>query len=122
LPELWQFVQRGKLAGPVIEAHRVFRDTCGLSEIVGMGNCGGAITALLACVNDASCARLVLIDVPVTLRGDDVIPGRRIASKQHGAWVLAAYARRLTDWRAWLRFITLQATCARSEQRYVRVS
>ena len=109
LPDLWQLIQRGKLVAPVIEAHRVFRESCVLSEIVGMGNCGGAITALLACVDDATCDRLVLIDVPVTLRGDDVVPGRRIASKQHGAWVLAAYARRLADWRAWLRVVTLQS-------------
>jgi pimeloyl-ACP methyl ester carboxylesterase len=108
LPDLWQFIQRGGLVGPVIEAHRVFRDTCGLSEIVGMGNCGGAITALLACFNDASCARLVLIDVPVTLRGDDE-PGSWIVSRQHGAWVLSAYARRIADWRAWVRIITLKS-------------
>jgi uncharacterized protein len=109
LPELWQRIQRGALVEPVIEAHREFQDACELSEVVGMGNCGGAITALMAGATDAACRRLVLIDLPVTVRGDDPDPHRAIHGKSHGAWVLAAYFRRLADWRAWLRFITFRS-------------
>jgi hypothetical protein len=35
-----------------------------------------------------------------------------IRGKSHGAWVLAAYFRRLADWRAWLRFVTFRSDMA----------
>lgn len=109
LPELWQSIQRGALVAPVVDANREFRRECGLAEIVGIGNCGGAITALLAGVEDDACRRLVLIDLPVTLRDDDPDPRAAIQGRSHGAWVLASYFRRVSDWRAWLRLITLRS-------------
>jgi hypothetical protein len=45
----------------------------------------------------------------VTVRDDDPDPNRMIRGKRHGAWVLAAYFRRLADWRAWLRFVTFRS-------------
>ncbi|HZN56283.1 MAG TPA: hypothetical protein VFB67_13275 [Candidatus Polarisedimenticolaceae bacterium] len=109
LPELWQRIQRGALVESVVDAQRVFERECGLAELVGMGNCGGAITSLLASTAHPTCRRLILVDLPVTLRADDSNPHARIRGRAHGTWVLAAYARRAGDWRAWLRLITLRS-------------
>jgi uncharacterized protein len=112
LPELWESIQRGALVEPVVHAHRAFREACGLSEVVGAGNCGGAITAILACADDPACRRLVLMDVPVTVKGADVRPQDRIRDRRYGAWVLTSYLRRLSDWRAWLRLFTFRSDMA----------
>ena len=109
LPDLWQSIQRGALVDSVVEAQRAFERECDLAEVVGMGNCGGAITSLLASPAQPACRRLILVDIPVTVRGDDPRPHARIRDRKHGAWVLAAYLRRAGDWRAWLRLITLRS-------------
>jgi len=100
LVELWADVERGALVDGVVAAHTAFRKACGLSEIIGAGNCGGAITALLACAADPYCRRLVLVDLPVATKGEE--------TPDLGRWVLASYARRMSDWRAWLNLVTLR--------------
>lgn len=112
LPELWESIQRGALVAPVEAANRAFRETCGLTEVIGAGNCGGAVTALLACAGDPACRRLILMDAPVTVKGADVRPEDRIRDARYGRWVLTSYVRRLGDWRAWVRLFTFRSDLA----------
>jgi pimeloyl-ACP methyl ester carboxylesterase len=109
LQELWAEVEHGALVEGVQAAHKVFRKACGLSEIIAAGNCGGAITALLACAGDPICRRLILMDVPVATKGAGPRPAERIRGREHGSWVLASYFRRMSDWRAWLKLVTLRS-------------
>jgi pimeloyl-ACP methyl ester carboxylesterase len=106
---LWQRVQRGEFVDSVREVHRAFAREAELDEIVGMGNCGGAITALLEARSNPLVRRLVLIDIPVTLKDPNPRAAARILGKEHAGRVLASYARRMKDWRAWVRLLTFKS-------------
>ncbi|HEX6850866.1 MAG TPA: hypothetical protein VF139_05605 [Candidatus Polarisedimenticolaceae bacterium] len=108
LVDLWQTVQKGCFVDCVRTAAAEFRRTCRLDEVVGMGNCGGAISVLLEAGEDADVRRLVLIDVPVTLRDASEGGGPRITGKAHSRRILRAYLRRAKDWRAWLNLLSLR--------------
>ena len=103
LPELWQKVQRGAFVEATRLANHAFAAHCALDEIVGVGNCGGAITALLAAAGEPRVTRLVLLDVPVTIRDAEPGAGKKIRGGRQGSKVLAGYLRRARDWRAWSR-------------------
>ena len=109
LPELWQQVQRGAFVEATRLANDAFAAECRLTEIVGVGNCGGAITALLEARNDRRVRRLVLIDLPVTLRDTDLGNQKQIRGARHGGKVLRGYLRRMRDPQAWLRLLTLRS-------------
>lgn len=104
-----QDVQMGALVAAVRAANRAFASECALDEVVTSGNCGGAITALLEAERDESIARLILLDIPVTLRDIAVDAPRPIYDRRHSAHVLTRYARRMRDWRAWLRLVRLES-------------
>jgi pimeloyl-ACP methyl ester carboxylesterase len=109
LPELWQNVQRGAFVEATRLANEAFAAEYGLEEIVGIGNCGGAITALLEARTDPRVRRLVLIDLPVTLRDADLGKQKQIRGARHGGKVLRGYLRRMRDPQAWLRLFTLRS-------------
>lgn len=109
LPELWQKVQRGAFVEATRLANDAFAAECGLEEIVGIGNCGGAITALLEARTDPRVRRLILIDLPVTLRDTDLGKQKQIRGARHGTKVLRGYLRRMKDPQAWLRLFTLRS-------------
>lgn len=109
LPELWQNVQRGAFVEATRVANDAFAAECSLQEIVGMGNCGGAITALLEARTDPRVRRLILIDLPVTLRDTDLGKQKQIRGARHGGKVLRGYLRRMRDPQAWLRLFTLRS-------------
>lgn len=109
LPELWQKVQRGAFVEATRLANDAFAAECGLEEIVGIGNCGGAITGLLEARTDRRVRRLVLIDLPVTLRDTDLGNQKQIRGARHGSKVLRGYLRRMRDPQAWLRLLTLRS-------------
>ena len=109
LPELWQKVQRGAFVEATRLANDAFAAECRLDEIVGIGNCGGAITALLEARTDRRIRRLILIDLPVTLRDTDLGNQKQIRGARHGGKVLRGYLRRMRDPSAWLRLLTLRS-------------
>jgi pimeloyl-ACP methyl ester carboxylesterase len=109
LPDLWQTVQLGAFVEATRLANDAFARACGLAEIVGIGNCGGAITALLEARVDPRVRRLILLDLPVTVREADLRRQKTIRGARHGRKVLGNYARRLRDPRAWLRLVTLRS-------------
>jgi pimeloyl-ACP methyl ester carboxylesterase len=109
LLELWQKVQKGAFVDAAEAAYRTLVEDLGVEEVIGLGNCGGAITALLAAERCPRMRRLVLLDVPVTLRSADPNEQDRIEGRGHGARVLRDYARRAKDWRAWLRLLSFRS-------------
>lgn len=108
LVDLWQKIQRGFFVSAVSAVAAEFQRACELDEVVLMGNCGGAITALLQAGEASSIRRLVLIDIPVTLRASDEGTRGRIVGKGHSKRILLAYLRRAKDWRAWTNLIRMK--------------
>ncbi len=52
-------------------SNKLFIDTYGIDKLFLIGNCGGAITALLSSKDFPKSDGLILLDLPVTVNGED---------------------------------------------------
>lgn len=109
LPDLWQRVQLGEFVEATRRANAVLALASDADEIVCIGNCGGAITALLSSRDEPRVRRLVLLDLPVTVRERDLKRQKTVRGKAQGRKVLRNYLRRARDPRAWLRAAGLRS-------------
>lgn len=109
LPDVFERVHTGSFISDTIDANDFFITNYGIENLTLIGNCGGAITALLASQKDTRVARLILIDVPIQLRkskqvfADKVVAGGEIADR-----LFFKYLKRLGNPAAWARFITFK--------------
>ena len=107
--DIWEQIQKGLFITDVNAANDFFIEKCSLEHLLLIGNCGGAITALIASAKDNRVNGLALIDVPVNLRlaqqtfVDKVAPGSEKAD-----WLFLEYLKRVIRPESWYRFITLQ--------------
>ncbi len=109
IPDIWGQIQTGLFVPDALAGNDFLVDRYGVEDLVMMGNCGGAITSLLAAGRDPRVQSLVLVDIPVYLWhagksfGDAAAVGGAKAD-----WLFAEYGRRLLSPSSWLRLITLQ--------------
>jgi pimeloyl-ACP methyl ester carboxylesterase len=80
--DLWGQVQRGAFVADTLAADDFFVREARLERLVLVGQCGGAVTALLAAGRDERVAGTILVDLPVRdvstkLEGDALRPERR---------------------------------------------
>jgi len=107
--DIWEQIQKGLFIPDIREANDFFIKKCSLNHLLLIGNCGGAITALIAAKNDNRVKGLALIDVPVNLRlaqqtfADKVAPGSEKAD-----WLFLEYLKRAFRTESWYRFVTFQ--------------
>jgi len=107
--DIWEKIQKGLFVSDTIAINDYFIETYGIEKLILIGNCGGAITALLTSAEDSRIEGLALIDVPVNLRiakqtfADKVAPGSEKAD-----WLFTEYLKRMTRFESWYRFVTLQ--------------
>ncbi|MDY6894516.1 MAG: alpha/beta hydrolase, partial [Thermotogota bacterium] len=69
--EVWGKIQRGLFVDDTKTSNDFFVNNYGIKDLILIGNCGGAITAILTAAIDKRVGNLVLIDVPVILIGPD---------------------------------------------------
>lgn len=105
---LWHEIEHGKWAETVREVNARFKAECDLDEIIMVGNCGGAITSLLAAEKDPVPERLVLIDLPVRERSPESEAGPEIIGTRQGLHIFSAYLRNVGDPKAWRRLLKFQ--------------
>jgi len=109
LPDVFECVQNGSFISDTIDANDFLINKYGIENLTLTGNCGGAITALLASQKDTRVDRLILIDVPIQLRkseqtfADKVDTGGEIADR-----LFFKYLERLGNPAAWTRFFTFK--------------
>jgi pimeloyl-ACP methyl ester carboxylesterase len=107
--DIWEKIQKGLFASDISAANDYFIEHYGIDNLILIGNCGGAISALLASERDERTAGLVLIDVPVNLRiasqsfAEKVVPGGVKSN-----WLFSEYIKRLFRFESWYRFFTLK--------------
>lgn len=65
--DLWGMIQRGLFVPDTRAANEFFRRECRLDELLLMGQCGGAATALLAAAADRNVAGVALADLPARI-------------------------------------------------------
>ena len=107
--DIWEKIQKGLFIQDVKAANNFLIETCSIQHLLLIGNCGGAITALVSSPEDRRVRGLVLVDVPVNLRtaqqtfADKVAPGSEKAD-----WLFIEYLKRVTRPESWYRFLTLK--------------
>ena len=106
---IWEEIQKGRFVNDTIRANDVFIEKYDLDRIVVGGNCGGAISALIASIHDHRIDGLCLIDVPVNLRLPDMQFADKIADKGELLdFYFSEYLRRALKIENWYRFLTFK--------------
>ena len=107
--DIWEKIQTGLFVSDTIAANDFFNKNYGVNELILMGSCGGAITALLTSAKDHRVDALCLIDIPVSLRTSSMSFADKIAPEGKRADLLfIAYIKKVFRPEAWYRFITLK--------------
>lgn len=111
--DIWSDIQKGRFVKDVICMNDYFIKTWCIQNLVLMGSCGGAITALLAGDNDRRVRELVLIDVPVTLASSKTANEDYLAiieaDENYRSWLTSYYFRSLFNPRKWLRVLMMKS-------------
>lgn len=109
LADLWGSIQSGQFVSDCIAANDFFMRTYGLSRLILVGNCGGAITSLITSARDHRISGLCLGDTPVYLWNssrsfvEKVTDGGEKLDRY-----FSEYSKRLLSLKAWYRFFTFQ--------------
>lgn len=108
--EVFGKIQSGLFVDDTQMANRYLRDEFGIDDLILIGNCGGAITALAAAAEDSGVDALCLIDVPVHLSNalramgdnDDVINPAAFDYRR----LLETYLKELRHPATWHKLLT----------------
>jgi uncharacterized protein len=109
---IWGMIQNGLFVEDVKPANQLFAEKYQLEKLYVAGNCGGAITALLASAGAAGVDGLVLIDMPITIDGPDKNLSAADNIPVNDAFVhrmLLTYLYKLTSLESWRRLLTLRS-------------
>jgi pimeloyl-ACP methyl ester carboxylesterase len=106
VPDIWEQIQKGLFVSDTKIANDFFRSRCRLRNLLLMGNCGGAITALLTSREDSRIDGLCLVDVPVNLRTASMTFADKVDSGgDHAQWLFSEYVKRVLSLESWKRFV-----------------
>jgi uncharacterized protein len=109
VPDIWEDIQKGRFVSDTIRANDLFVEKYNLDHLIVGGNCGGAISALLASIEDRSIDALCLIDVPVNLRLPDMKFADKVTEKGELLnFYFSEYLKRTLKVENWYRFLTFK--------------
>jgi len=100
--EFVSFIKRGSLVDDTLEAVDYFAKCCGLREVVLIGHCGGALTAVYATEKSKKISRLLLISPPLVGESTEATGMSKAQSKEY----LALYKHKLFSVSAWSRLFS----------------
>lgn len=107
--DIWEKIQTGLLVDDTITANDFFLKNYPLQQLILIGNCGGAITALLTAKEDERVSDLVLIDAPVNLRTAQQTFAHKVAvGGQKTDFLFEEYIKKIFSLKSWYRILTFQ--------------
>jgi pimeloyl-ACP methyl ester carboxylesterase len=107
--DIWHKVQSGLFVNDTLIANKMFITKYNLDRIIVMGNCGGAITALLAGARDIRVDGIVLVDVPVIMWSSErSIMETATGSGEKLDYYFKEYLNRILRPEAWYRLLTFR--------------
>jgi len=105
--ETWGLIQRGLFVNDAKLSNDFFINNYHIEELIMIGNCGGAMTAILTAAIDPRVTRLILIDVPVILLGSEYSFADRIVSDSKTIdYLFKAYLKKLLSLPSWKNLLT----------------
>lgn len=105
LADVYNSIQSGRYVDDARAAIDFCERAYGISRFVASGLCGGSITGLLTAARDHRVRALLGLGIPVAFDGGPEDWQRHLTRGQLGR-LRAGYLRRLTNPRAWLRFLS----------------
>lgn len=111
--DIWGDIQQGRFIQDVVLFNDYLLDTCQIDNLVLIGSCGGAITALLTAERDKRVDNLVLIDVPVTLASTKTASEDYLniieADRRYRTLLITYYLKSILSPKKLFRLFTLQS-------------
>lgn len=108
--DIWEQIQAGLFVADTIASNDFFVKNYEIDELILIGNCGGAITSLLASRKDRRVNGLCLIDIPINLRTAKMSFADKIAEGGEKADLLfSRYIKKMISLKSWCRFVTLKS-------------
>mgnify|MGYP005855093025 FL=1 len=109
LGDVWHQIQSGLFVNDTLDANNMFMAKYHLDHLLIIGNCGGAITALLAGAKDMRVEGLVLVDVPVIMWSSKrSVLETAVGNGEKLDYYFGEYVKRLFSLKAWYRLLTFQ--------------
>lgn len=107
--DIWEKIQSGLLVDDTIRANDYFISEYGITDLTLIGNCGGAITALLAAAKDKRVNKLCLVDIPIYLwNSTRTIADTAVQGGKKFDWLFSEYIKRIFRLSSWYRFISMK--------------
>jgi len=107
--DIWGRIQTGLFVPDAIDSNNFFIDKFDINKLILIGNCGGAITSLLASAEDPRVSGLCLVDPPVYLLSSNKSFADTIAEKGEKAdWYFSEYIMKMMNLNSWYRLFTLK--------------
>ncbi len=108
--EVFEAIQKGMFVSDALTCNDWMVNEYGMEQIIMMGNCGGAITSLLACEKDERITGMCLIDVPIVLRTPSMsLADRIVEGGKRSDVMFQAYLRKVFSAAAWYRFFSFKS-------------
>lgn len=101
-------IQNGLFVNDTISWSEHFTKKYQLDEIVLLGNCGGAVTALLSW-QEAKCLNLILIDPPIVFSEIDNFQKVALRGGEYSDSILRSYLSKLLKPEYWIRILTFKS-------------
>jgi len=106
--EVYAAVAMGRYADDTLAAMDWMQREHQIERFVLSGLCGGAITGLFAGAKDSRVHALVGFGIPVIQYGDEGLRYKHLSSGEQHQF-RRGYARKLLDWKSWLRLLTFRS-------------
>jgi uncharacterized protein len=109
IPNIWEKIQTGLFVQDIMDGNDFIIKKYEIDKLYIIGNCGGAISALLTSSVDLRISGLCLVDVPVNLRETKMTFAEKVLEGGVKAdWYFSEYIKRLFRLKSWYRFVTFQ--------------
>jgi len=110
VPDIFETIQKGHLVQSIIEINRYIIENYEIQRLILIGNCGGAITALMVSSQDPSVYKLCLIDTPINLRTSRMSFADKVVEGGNRSEILfKTYIKKLYSFEAWKRLFLKQS-------------
>jgi pimeloyl-ACP methyl ester carboxylesterase len=100
--EFVALIKRGGLVDDTVEAIDYFLERCGLQDIILIGHCGGALTALYSTERSKKVSRLLMISPPLIGEASEAAGMTKAQSQEY----LALYKHKVFSLGAWARLFS----------------
>jgi len=109
ISDIWGEIQRGRFKDDMRVANEYLIKDIGVDVLVLIGNCGGAITALLAASEDNNVYALCLIDTPIYMWNSTKSFADTLTTKSDRTdYLFRSYLNNMLDIKSWKKLVSFQ--------------